>query len=106
STPTVYTTGSVGVAYAWSDVDTVMRIRCPCWNSYTMAGRVTVTGRASAIDGGSPVRRTGATSPFGSVAPRCGSRSYSLTNSTALPLGDAARMVTAGAPTTSTVDGR
>src|SRR6266508_3649772 len=69
-----------------------------------MAGRVTVTGRASAIEAGSPVRWTGATRPSGSVAPPLGSTSYTLTKSTASPVGLAARRRTTGAPTTSTVD--
>src|SRR5207248_831724 len=102
---TVYTAGAPGVAYAWSDVETVTRNRCPAWNSCTIAGSVTVAGRASAMDSGSPVRWTGATRPFGSEAPFCGSTSYSLTNSTASPVGDAALSCTVGAPTMSTVDG-
>ena len=83
----------------------VIRNRCPAWNSCTIAGSVTATGCAWSIDAGSPVSRTGATSPSGSVSPFFGSTSYSLTNSTACPVGEAARMRTVGAPTTSTVDG-
>src|SRR5579859_1910243 len=103
--PTIYTVGAFGVRYAWSEVDTVTWIRCPAWNSCTIAGRATVTGAAAAIVFGSPVRCTGATSPLGSVEPLRGSRSYSLTNRTASPVGEAARIRTVGAPTTSTVDG-
>jgi len=86
-------------------VATVTRSRCPDSNRCTIAGSRTATGRASAIEAGRPVRRTGATRPSGSVGPLCGSRSYSLTNSTASPVGLAARTRTDGAPTTSIAAG-
>jgi hypothetical protein len=56
------------------------------------------------MDGASPVRRTGVTSPSGSDAPLFGSTSYSFTNTTAVPVAEATRIWTVGAPTTSTVD--
>ena len=66
------------------------------------AGRVTSTGRAWSISAGRPVSRTGATSPAARVVDPAGSMSYSLTNSTASPDGEATRIRTVGAPTTST----
>src|SRR5262249_50685780 len=102
---TVYTVGFTGVAYPWSAVAIVMRNRCPASERRTIAGRVTVTGFASAMSRGRSVSRTGAMSPLLSWASPRSSTSYNLTNSTASPVGDAARMLTVGAPTTSTVDG-
>src|SRR5512142_872588 len=106
-TATWYTVGCAGVAYAWSDVATVTRSRCPVSNRYTIPGRVTVTGLACARSVGRLVSRTGATRPSGSVDTPLRSMSYSFTKSTASPVGDAALTWTLGAPTTScgTVNG-
>src|SRR4051812_20340204 len=94
--------GWAGVRNAWSEVATTIRTRWPASICRTIAGSVTVTGRAAVIDGESRVRRTGATRPALSVVAPAGSTSYSLTNSVAEPVGDAARSRTVGAPTTST----
>ena len=48
--------------------------------------------------------RTGATWPPGRLPAPSAPTAYSLTNSTASPVADAARIRTVGAPTTSTVD--
>jgi len=72
---TVCTAGSAGEAYAWSDVATTSRSRCPASTRRTIPGSVTVTGVAASTELGRPVRRTGATRPDGSVAAPCGSTS-------------------------------
>ena len=52
-----------GVRYAWSEVATTIRRRCPASIRRTIAGSVTVTGCAAAMSAGRPVSRTGATRP-------------------------------------------